>query len=234
MPLARLLDEIALAGREHLDPDFVASYDRKAGIDFGDDLGELRSRGLDPESTLIDFGAGTGAFALGAASVCKRVIAVDVSPAMVAAIAARVAEHSVRNVECVQAGFLSYEHAGAPVDFIYTRNALHHLPDFWKVIALQRIAGLLRPGGVVRIRDLVFAFGSTEAEGFIDRWLDGAAEHAEDGWTRDELEAHLRDEYSTFAWLLEPMIEQAGFEIERADHAQSKVYADYTCVKRSR
>ena len=28
---------------------------------------------------------------------------------------------------------------------VYCRNVLHHLPDFWKGVALQRIAGLLAP-----------------------------------------------------------------------------------------
>jgi hypothetical protein len=53
----RLLDEIALAGSEHLDAAYVAGYERKAGVDPVDDLEELRARGLGPESTLIDFGA---------------------------------------------------------------------------------------------------------------------------------------------------------------------------------
>ena len=42
--------------------------------------------------------------------------------------------------------------------FIYTRHALHHLPDLWKVVALGRMAALLVPGGVLFLRDLVFAF----------------------------------------------------------------------------
>jgi hypothetical protein len=45
---------------------------------------------------------------------------------------------------------------------------------------------------------------------------------------------HLRDEYSTFNWLLEPMIEQAGFEIEQADYGRVRVYAEYICTKASR
>jgi hypothetical protein len=66
-----LLEEIALAGAEHLDPAYVAGYDRKARVDPADDLAELRTRGLGPESTLIDFGAGTGTFAVAAAGICK-------------------------------------------------------------------------------------------------------------------------------------------------------------------
>ena len=39
---------------------------------------------------------------------------------------------------------------GPPADGVYTRNALHQLPDFWKALALGRIARMLRPGGVSR------------------------------------------------------------------------------------
>ncbi len=224
-------DEEALAGPEHLDPNYVEGYDRKAGVEDTEDLDELVKGGLMAGDTLIDFGAGTGGLALVAASICKRVIAVDVSPAMCEATQANVATRGLTNVECVRAGFLSYEHTGPRADFIYTRNALHHLPDFWKAIALYRMAELLRPGGILRLRDLVFAFDPRDAEVFIRRWLDTAAERPEDGWTRDELEVHLRDEHSTFSWLMEPMIEQAGFSIQQADYGTVGVYTDYVCVK---
>jgi ubiquinone/menaquinone biosynthesis C-methylase UbiE len=231
----RLLEEIALAGPEHLDAAYVARYERKAGVDPTDDLDDLRARGLGPESTLIDLGAGTGVFAVAASSICKRVIAVDVSTAMVDAMKAKVAENKAINVECVLAGFLSYEHHGALADFIYTRNALHHLPDFWKGIALKRMADVLAPGGTLRLRDLVFSFDLPEAEARIAKWLDTAAvDSPEDGWTRAELETHLRDEYSTFSWLLEPLIRQAGFEIDASDYGTAAVHAAYTCIKPKR
>ena len=36
--------------------------------------------------------------------------------------------------------------------------------------------------------------------------------------TADDLAEHLRTEYSTFTWLLEPMLERVGFEIlDRTD-----------------
>jgi hypothetical protein len=35
-----------------------------------------------------------------------------------------------------------------------------------------------------------------------------------DGWSRAELEEHVRDEHSTFGWLLEATIRRAGFTIE--------------------
>jgi SAM-dependent methyltransferase len=228
------IDETRLAGAEHLDADYVAGYDRKAGFDPAEDVGALRSHSLGADGTLIDFGAGTGVLALTAAPYCRRVVAVDVSPAMVGAIRERASAAGVTNVEAVQAGFLNYSHEGGPADAVYTRNALHHLPDFWKVVALQRIANVLVDGGVLRLRDLVFSFPPEDAEAGVGDWI---ASHASDdpatGWTTAELEAHLRDEHSTFTWLLEPMLDRAGFQIVDAQYAPVGAYAAYTCVKRA-
>jgi hypothetical protein len=138
------------------------------------------------------------------------------------------------NVECVRAGFLSYHHTGAPPDFVYTRNALHHLPDFWKAVALERIASLLPAHGKLRLRDLVFSYEPADVEAGIAAWLDRAVASSEAGWTRAELETHLRDEFSTFTWLLEPMLEHAGFEIVDVEYAPIGAYADYTCSRRVR
>jgi SAM-dependent methyltransferase len=152
---------------------------------------------------------------------------------MVSVLRRKVADEGLTNVECVAAGFLSYEHQGPPVEVVYTRNALHHLPDFWKGIALRRVAQLLVPGGILRLRDLVYSFALPEAEDRIAAWIDSvAAASPELGWTRDELETHVRDEHSTFSWLLEPLLEQAGFAIEAAEYAPSGVHAAYVCVKR--
>ena len=226
---SELFDELAGAGREHLDPDYVAGYDQKAGFDAdaADEIALLVRLGLDERTTLVDLGAGTGTLALAAARRFGRVVAVDVSPAMVAATRTKIAERGVSNVECVQAGFLSYEHRDGPADVVYSRNELHHLPDFWKAMALERIASMLRPGGILRLRDIVFGFEAREAERFVGDWLEHAG-----SWTRAELEEHLREEHSTFTWLLEPMLERAGFEITEAEYDTRRVFAYYVCVKR--
>jgi ubiquinone/menaquinone biosynthesis C-methylase UbiE len=232
MPRPRwYLDEHANAGQEHLDSAYVAGYDRKAQTDWTGEIALLRELGLDATSTLVDLGAGTGAFALAVAPICRRVVAVDVSPAMLASLREHAARASLRNVECVQQGLLTYEHQGEPADVVYSRNALHHLPDFWKAVALERITAMLKPGGVLRLRDFFFSFAPAEADQVIEAWLAGAAERPAEGWTRAELETHLREEYSTFSWLLEPMLERAGFEIQRFEYSASRVYASYVCVK---
>jgi ubiquinone/menaquinone biosynthesis C-methylase UbiE len=227
-----MLDEPAHAGPEHLDPAFVAGYERKQGYpDPAEDLAVLAAHGLDATSTVVDLGAGTGRFSLAAARRFGQVIAVDISPAMVRWLRDRAAEAGVANLRCVQAGFLSYQHAGPPADAVYTRNALHQLPDFWKAVALDRIAGVLRPGGVLRLRDLVYDFQPSQAEAVFERWLDGAADDPARGYTSADFAEHIRSEYSTFRWLLEPMLAATGFEIVTADFSGS-VYAAYTCRRR--
>ena len=226
-----IFDEGAHAGPDHLDPAYVAAYDQKAGNDPVDDLVVLRRHGLDHASTVVDLGAGTGTFTLAVAPHCRRVIAVDVSSAMLDFLRNKITAAGLSNVESVQAGFLSYEHAGAPADIIYTRNALHHLPDSWKAIALGRMARMLRAGGVLRLRDLIYDFQPAEAEGAITRWFDGAVTDPTVGYTREDLVEHVRTEHSTFRWLLEPMIDTAGFEIVEADFDRA-VYGRYTCIKR--
>jgi SAM-dependent methyltransferase len=226
------LDELAYAGDEHLDPEYVTGYDRKSATDHSEDLDVLRSLGLNERSVVVDFGAGTGTLALAVAPFCRRVIAVDVSPAMLKYLRARAEQQGLANVEAVQAGLLSYEHHGAPADFVYSRNALHHLSDFWKALALKRVADMLEPGGVLRLHDLVYSFEPAEAEDVVEFWLAGARERPEEGWTRAELETHIREEYSTYSWLLEPLLDHAGFEISEATYRPSRTYAAYTCVKR--
>jgi ubiquinone/menaquinone biosynthesis C-methylase UbiE len=226
-----MIDELAHAGPEHLDVGFVAGFDSKQGYpDPAEDIAVLREHGIGRASTVVDLGAGTGRFALAAAAEVSRVVAVDVSPAMQAALRDRVARSRVSNVECVQAGFLSYEHTGPPPDAVFTRNALHQLPDFWKVLALDRIAKLLRPGGVLRLHDLIFDFQPADAEAVLDAWLADAAEDPSVGYTRDDFSQHLRTEFSTFRWLFEPMLAAAGFVIVTAEFG-GQVYGTYTCIR---
>jgi ubiquinone/menaquinone biosynthesis C-methylase UbiE len=220
------IDERAFAGPEHLDPAYVRGYERKAGFDPGPDVELLRSIGLGADGTVVDLGAGTGGLATAIAPHCGRVVAVDVSPVMLAALRERATE--LPNLEVVEAGFLTYEHGGAPADVVYTRHALHQLPDFWKAVALQRIAGMLRPGGVLRVRDLVYDFPPDAVGERVERWLRGATTDPAAGWTAQELATHVRDEYSTFTWLLETILQRTGFEIVDRE-TRDGIYAAYTC-----
>ena len=223
-----MLDETTSVGRENLDPGHVSRYDEKEDAKGESEVGVLLAAGLTGEATVVELGAGTGQFALAAADAFRRVVAVDPSPVMRRPLAEKARARS-SPVEIVPAVFQTYEHRGDPPDAVYSRYALHHLPDFWKVVALGRVRRLLRPGGVFRLWDVVFHFPPDEVDERIERWC-ATGSSDEGGWTRADLEEHIRDEHSTFTWLLEPMIRQAGFEIADADYAEDRFSARYVLV----
>ena len=218
-------DEARYAGPEHLDEAYVAGYDAKSRLDLDGSLELLRRHGLDAGATFVDLGCGTGLLAAAAAAEARRVVGVDVSPAML-----DVARSRSEAVEWVEAGLLTYEHEGEPPRLVHSRHALHHLPDFWKGVALARVHELLEPGGTLVLLDLVYDFEPAEAGPRIDAWLAGAASSPEAGWTREELETHVRTEHSTFSWLLERLLVHAGFEIVERD-VRGGIYATYVCTR---
>lgn len=222
-----MIDELAYAGPEHLDAEFVSGYDRKQGRpDPAKDIAVFQAHGLGPQSTVVDLAAGTGQFARAAAEHFGRVVAVDVSPVMLEQLRAT----SPAAVETVQAGFLTYDHDGL-ADGVFTRNGLHQLPDFFKAVALQRIAGMLKPGGVLRVRDLIYDFAPAQAESVFAGWFANAAADPSAGYTAQDYAEHIRTEFSTFRWLFEPMLDAAGFEVVDVAYF-GQVFGAYTCVKR--
>lgn len=222
-----LLDEMSSIGRENLDAGHVARYDEKEDAAAADEVLLLRSMGTGPGSTVVDLGAGTGQFALAAAAAGLRVVAVDPSPVMLDRLAEKA--RATASLAIVRGGFLTYEHEGVAADVVYSRYALHHLPDFWKAVALHRVRRMLRPGGIFRLWDIVYSFPVEEAAERIERWCASLPVDS-DGWTRADLEEHVRDEDSTFTWLLEPMLERAGFRIEDASYTEDGFFAKYVLV----
>jgi SAM-dependent methyltransferase len=150
---------------------------------------------------------------------------------MVEVLRQRVLDDGATNVRIVQAGFLTYRHQGDAADVIFTRNALHQLPDFWKVVALQRLTSVLRPGGIARIRDLIFDFDPAATDERIDAWMEGAVTDPARGFTAGELAAHVRGEFSTYSWLFEQMLDKVGLEVLHRSFVRS-AYGAYTCARR--
>lgn len=219
------IDELASIGRENLDPAHVERYDVKEDAGAAGEVAVLQALGYGPETVVVDIGAGTGQFALLAAETFGRVVAVDPSRVMLARLRESARQRG-SNLEIVEAGFLTYQHQGVGADAVYSRLALHHLPDFWKSIALHRIRAMLPTGGRLRLSDVVFSFSVQEAEACIEEWCAVVAADATE-WTRQDVEEHVRDEHSTYTWLLEPMIEAAGFEIGEAVYSEDRVMAEY-------
>lgn len=222
-----MLDEVKSAGRENLDAGHASQYDVKEDASVMGELALMKKLGLNGQSEVVDIGAGTGQFTLAVASACARVVAVDISPVMLDVLKVKISASHLSNVEVVQSGFLTYEHQGRQADFVYSRYALHHLPDFWKALALQRLRHILRVGGVLRLWDVVYNFDPSEAENRLNAWCDTLSDNPGDGWIRADLEEHIRDEHSTFAWLLEPMIKRSGFHIEDVLYSPDGIFARY-------
>jgi putative AdoMet-dependent methyltransferase len=190
----------------------------------------IEQLGISAGHTVIDLGAGTGTFAIQACQVGAYVQAVDVSSTMLAYAKKKARAANAENIEFHHAGFLTYEHRGDPVDFIVTKAAFHHLPDFWKMVGLLRMASMLKAGGILFLRDTVFSFNPSEYRFRIDAWIDRVAKPAGEGFTASDFETHVREEYTTFAWIIEGMLTRAGFEIEQADYLAPE-YAQYVCRK---
>jgi hypothetical protein len=90
----------------------------------------------------------------------------------------------------------------------------------------------LRPGGILRVRDLVFDFEPGDAERSIEGWLSGAVTDPTVGFTAEELATHVRTEFSTYSWLFEAMLERVGFTILDR-HYRRSAYGTYTCERRN-
>jgi ubiquinone/menaquinone biosynthesis C-methylase UbiE len=210
----------------------VAAYDRNQRSSSEQAERELIEwLGISAGHTVIDLGAGTGTFAIQAYKAGARVHAVDVSPTMLAYAQNKARAANAETIEFHHAGFLTYEHRGESVDFIVTKAALHHLPDFWKMVALLRMASMLKAGGILYLRDAVFSFNASEYRSSIDAWIARMAKPAGEGFTVSDFETHIREEYSTFGWIIEGMLTRAGFEIEQADYLAPE-YAQYVCRKK--
>jgi len=187
---------------------------------------------LSPSATVIDMGCGTGAFALRAAQRYRTVHAVDVSAAMLRCAKRKARRLGLRNVEFHQGGFLSYEHKAEPVDAISTVAALHHLPDFWKLVGLRRLASMLKPGGQLFLFDVVFSFDIADYEKGIKRFIrKTTGQMGPSG--QSESEVHVRDEYSTCDWIMEGLLEKAGFHVQRAEYPD-EFLAAYLCTRKDR
>jgi len=189
----------------------------------------IKLLGLTSEHTVIDMGAGTGAFALHAAKHCKRIYAVDVSKVMLDYCRQKAERAGLKNIVFCHGGFLTYEHDAEPADAMVSVAALHHLPDFWKFVGLRRAAEMLRKGGRLFLFDVAFPAEIDDYESRFDNWVKSTAQMVDEELA-SEVETHIRDEYSTFDWVMEGFLERAGFKIDSAEYA-NEFRATYICTK---
>jgi cyclopropane fatty-acyl-phospholipid synthase-like methyltransferase len=223
-------DDLRQVGTDFESAETVATYDRQQGTSAPEDEALLDRLDVTAGTVMIDIGTGTGSFPRAAARRGARAFAVDVSAAMLAHAEARAGAEGVSGIEFRRAGFLTYAHAGPAADLVTTKYALHHLPDFWKAAALTRIHGWLRPGGRLFLRDVVFSFAPADYAAGAEGWISRMAREDGSGFTRADFATHVREEHSTFAWVMEGLIERTGFRIVSAEK-EDPAYADYLCEK---
>ncbi len=226
-------DEMKLCGVKFDSAEFADKYDEHHQ-NFRDYNKEAQERikllALDEQSVVIDMGCGTGAFVIHAAGYFKKIYAVDVSRLMINHARKKADEAGINNIEFCHGGFLTYKHKDEPVDGIVSTLALHHLPDFWKQVALTRLAQMLKPGGRLLLFDVVFSFDIANYESCIEGYIKTMVERLGIEMKK-ELETHFRQEYSTFNWVMEEMLKKAGFEIDTANY-QEGFFANYLCEKK--
>jgi ubiquinone/menaquinone biosynthesis C-methylase UbiE len=224
-------DEFIQTGTDFTDIDKVEAYDNKM-CKFRNYKQEaamvLDLFNVQNTDVLLEIGTGTGHFAIEAAKRCGRVHAVDVSETMLKYAEFKALQENVTNIEWSHSGFLSTDFPDAHFDCIFTNAAMHHLPDFWKALALRNIHRMLKPGGKFILGDVIFSCAIDETEAKVQDWIEGVKKV--DDEFDDESAGHIKKEYSTFSWIIEGMLDRTGF-----DHKiviDSNNFIVYLCTKK--
>ncbi|HZR71581.1 class I SAM-dependent methyltransferase [Bradyrhizobium sp.] len=208
--------------------DWFYNQRRKVGIDSAvaslfdrESDRDLRARaalvmlGVKKGWRVADIGCGNGLFACEAALMGAEVDAIDISPAMLALAQVEARDRKVA-IRTQSAGLLSFAYQPESYDLIVSEFTLHHLPDFWKAVAMSRIFTALKPGANFYLRDIVFVRTPDGTERDVDEWAEFSISNHD--FNRDSVVTHMRDEYSTFGWVIERMLVEAGFELTSVDY----------------
>ncbi|MBI5460280.1 MAG: methyltransferase domain-containing protein [Methanobacterium sp.] len=221
------------AGVDYLDPEIAREYDKEHQKfrNFEDETEAIvQTLGITPDDTVLDFGCGTGGIALNLTKNCKKVIGVDISREMLDILEEKAKNEEITNIETHCAGFLTYNHGKShKVDKIVSMVALHHLPDFWKSVALLKMAEILKTGGKLYLFDVVFTFNSQDYQKALGKMIQEMRDTAGDSMA-DEIEVHIRDEFSTYDWIMEGLLVKAGFSIDSVE-VKADNLRGYVCSK---
>jgi 2-polyprenyl-3-methyl-5-hydroxy-6-metoxy-1,4-benzoquinol methylase len=196
--------------------DWYYNERRQIGLDTAvasicdrDDDRDVRARaaltmlGVERGWRVADIGCGNGVLACEAAQMGAEVDAIDISPAMLALAEIQARDRKVA-IRTQSAGLLSFAYQPNSYDLIVSEFALHHLPDFWKAVAL------------FFLRDIVFVSTPDGSERDVEQWADFNIKNH--GFSRDCVVTHMRDEYSTFGWVIERMLTDIGFTLVSVDY----------------
>src|SRR6266540_2166091 len=121
-----------------LDSAVASIYDRHDDSDIRA-RAALSMLGVQKGWRLADIGCGNGVLACEAALMGAEVDAIDISPAMLALANIQARDRKIA-IRTQPAGMLSFAYQPNSYDLIVSEFTLHHLPDFWKAVALARIS----------------------------------------------------------------------------------------------
>jgi 2-polyprenyl-3-methyl-5-hydroxy-6-metoxy-1,4-benzoquinol methylase len=197
-----------------LDGAVASIYDRHDDSDIRA-RAALTMLGVQRGWRVADIGCGNGVLATEAALLGAEVDAVDISPAMLALAKIYARDRKVK-VRTQSAGLLSFSYKPCSYDLIVSEFTLHHLPDFWKAVAMSRIFAALKPGAHFYLRDIVFVSMPDGTDRDVEQWADFNIKNHD--FARDSVVSHMRDEYSTFGWVIERMLTETGFTLVSADY----------------
>lgn len=223
-----LYDEFKHIGVDFDDVEQVERYDARQKTSLDEERTLVARLGIQSDHTVLEYGSGTGAFAIAAGETGARVVAVDISGAMLTYATHKADQLGLESVQFKKGGYLTHSAPPESADFIVSKFAFHHLPDFWKVQALRRMWHALKPGGRLYLQDVVFSFEPDNYVEELEQWIDGATRG--ESFSRSEFELHIRNEYSTYGFLMEQILRGSGFRI-RNTHYYSRVQAEYLCEK---
>ncbi|NEO84569.1 MAG: class I SAM-dependent methyltransferase [Spirulina sp. SIO3F2] len=222
-------NEIQQIGKDYDSIEEVSVYD-ESHAKFRDVVSEsqdiLSQLHVDAGKTLLDIGCGTGAFAREAVKLGLHVTAVDVSEKMLDYATAKSSQDNVKP-QYIKGGFLTIPIRGQTFDYITTSFSFHHLPDFYKFIALKRLNTLLSDNGKLFIQDVVIAEENFEEN--INQLIEHQTALGGE-FLRDDAIGHFREEFSTLDWILEQMLDRAGFKVINQS-SEGGLIAKYICLK---
>lgn len=224
-------DEFKQIGVDYTDLEEVQAYDLRMQKlrDTENEANRIRELlGIKNADSILEIGTGTGELALKLSGHCKKVVAIDVSKTMIDFAKMKAESQKKTNIQFYSAGFLTYENYDEPFDVVVTQLALHHLPDYWKMMALRRIYGMLKEGGKFYLHDVVFSSIIQDYDSYFNEIINDLKKSVGDE-TAEETETHIREEFSTLDWIMEGLLKSAGFYIESVKY--DGFMAGYLCKK---